>query len=187
MGSLIYSFFVSLDGYIADEHGDFAWAEPNEEVHAFVNGIERSIGTNLYGRKLYELMAIWETPDALPEQSPAILEYARIWQAAEKIVFSRTLTTVTTSRTTMKRELDPAFVRDLKERSEKDISLGGPTLAAEVIRAGLVDEYHVFVVPVIIGGGNPFLPDRARADLELLDQRRFKNGIVYLRYGVRES
>ena len=187
MGKLVYSFFSSLDGYITDEDGEFAWAEPDEEVHAFVNEIERSIGTNLYGRKLYEMMAVWETPDVFPTQTPAITEYARIWQEADKIVFSRTLSTVSTARTTIEREFDLAFVRDLKERTERDISLGGPTLAAEAIRTGLVDEYHVFVVPVIVGGGNPFLPDGARVDLELLDQRRFDNGMVYLRYRTRES
>lgn len=182
MGKLIYSFFTSLDGYVADESGDFDWAEPDEEVHSFVNDLERSIGTNLYGRNLYEMMAVWETPEVIPASTPAVQEYARIWQAAEKIVYSRTLATVLTARTTIEREFDLASIRDLKARSERDLSIGGPTLAAEAIRAGLVDEYWVFIAPIIVGGGNPFLPDGARGAIELLEERRFNNGMVYLRY-----
>lgn len=182
MGKLIYSFFTSLDGYVADEAGNFDWAEPDEEVHSFVNDLERSIATNLYGRKLYEMMAVWETPEVILPSTPAVQEYARIWQGAEKIVYSRTLETVSTARTRIEREFDLSSLRELKARSERNLSIGGPTLAAEAIRAGLVDEYWVFIAPIIVGGGNPFLPAEARAALELLEERRFNNGMVYLRY-----
>lgn len=185
MGTLIYSFFTSLDGYVADGAGDFGWAEPDEEVHTFVNDLERSIGTSLYGRKLYEMMAVWEKPEQIPASTPAVQEYARIWQAAEKIVYSRTLSSVSTARTRIEREFDLASLRGLKARSERNLSIGGPTLAAEAIRAGLVDEYWVFIAPIIVGGGNPFLPDGARGAIELLEERRFDNGMVYLRYRNR--
>ena len=182
MGKLIYSFFTSLDGYVADETGNFDWAEPDEEVHSFVNDLERPIGTYLYGRKLYEMMAVWETPEVFPSPTPAVQEYARIWQAAEKIVYSRTLTAVSTAGTRIERELDLDALHDLKARSEHDLCIGGPQLAAEAIRAGLVDEYGVYIAPFIVGGGNPFLPDGARRAIELIEERRFRNGMIYLNY-----
>ena len=186
MGKLIYSFFTSLDGYVADETGNFDWAEPDEEVHSFVNDLERPIGTYLYGRKLYEMMAVWETPEVFPSPTPAIQEYARIWQAAEKIVYSRTLSAVSTARTTIEREFDLATLRDMKARSQRDLCIGGPSLAAEAVRAGLVDEYGVYIAPIIVGGGNPFLPEGARRAVDLIEERRFRNGMIYLRYRVAE-
>ncbi len=182
MAKLIYAFITSLDGYVADDAGNFDWAMPDEEVHSFVNDRERPIGTYLYGRKLYELMAVWETPEVLPAPTAAMQEYARIWQTAEKIVYSRTLSTVSTAKTRVEKELDPAKLRDLKARSERDLGIGGPTLAAEAIRAGLVDEYQMFITPMIVGGGNAFLPGDVRQAVTLIEERRFQNGMVYLRY-----
>ena len=157
---LIYSLFTSLAGYVADATGSFDWAEPDEEAHSFVNDQERPIDTYIYGRKLYEMMAVWETPEVFPSPTPAVQEYARIWQEAEKIVYSRTLSAVTTARTRIEKVFDPAKLRDLKARSERDLCIGGPTLAAEAIRAGLVNEFGVCISPIIVGGGNPFLRRR---------------------------
>jgi dihydrofolate reductase len=185
MAKLIYLMLSSLDGYIADENGKFDWAEPDEEVHAFVNDVERSAGTHLYGRRLYEVLVAWETMDQRPEQPQFILDFAEIWQAADKIVYSRTLETVSSAKTRIEREFDPEAVRELKATSERDLLIGGPELAGEAIRAGLVDEYHLFLAPVLVGGGKRALPDGVRVDLELLDERRFASGFVYLRYGVR--
>ena len=168
---LIYSAIASLDGYIEDAHGKFDWAAPDEEVHAFINELERPVGTYLYGRRMYETMVAWETIDSHP--------YAEIWRAAEKIVYSRTLESVASAKTRIEREFDPEAVRRLKE--EGDVSVGGPTLAAEAIRAGLVDEYHLFLAPVLVGAGKRAFPDGIREELELLDERRFKSGFVYLR------
>jgi dihydrofolate reductase len=168
---LIYSAIASLDGYIEDAHGKFDWAAPDEEVHAFINELERPVGTYLYGRRMYETMMAWETIDSHP--------YAEIWRAAEKIVYSRTLESVASAKTRIEREFDPEAVRRLKE--EGDVSVGGPTLAAEAIRAGLVDEYHLFLAPVLVGAGKRAFPDGIREELELLDERRFKSGFVYLR------
>jgi dihydrofolate reductase len=185
MAKLIYPAIASLDGYVADEDGIFDWAEPDEEVHTFVNDLERPVGTHLYGRRLYEVLVAWETMDARPDQPPYFLDFAKIWQAAEKIVYSRTLETVSSARTRIEREFDPEVVRELKATSERDLLVGGPELASEAIRAGLVDEYHLFLAPVVVGGGKRSLPEDVRVDLELLDERRFASGFVYLLYGAR--
>jgi len=185
MAKLIYSAITSLDGYVADEHGRFDWAAPDEEVHAFVNDLERPIGTYLYGRRMYETMVYWETAHTLPDQPPVILDFAELWQAADKVVYSKTLETASSTRTRIEREFDPEAVRRMKTEADRDLSVGGPHLAAEAIRAGLVDEYHLFLNPIVVGGGNQALPDHVRVHLELLDERRFGNGVAYLRYGVR--
>jgi len=182
VAKLIYTTIASLDGYVADEDGKFDWAMPDEEVHAFVNDLERPIGTHLYGRRLYEVMAGWETMHTLPDQSPLALDFAAIWQAAEKIVYSRTLETVSSARTRIEREFDPGAIRRMKAEADSDITIGGATLAGEAIRAGLVDELHVIASPIVVGGGTPSLPDGVRWELELLDERRFANGVVHLRY-----
>jgi dihydrofolate reductase len=175
MGKLIYSAIASLDGYIEDEQGRFDWAAPDDDVHAFINELERPVRTYLYGRRMYETMVAWETVDSHP--------YAEIWRAAEKIVYSRTLESAASGKTRIERDFDPEAVRRLKE--EGDISVGGPALAAEAIRAGLVDEYQLFFVPVVVGGGKRALPDGARIELELLDVHRFDSEVVYLRYRPR--
>ena len=185
MAALIYSAITSLDGYVADENGNFDWAAPDDEVHQLVNDLERSVGTYLYGRRMYEVMKFWETAHTLPGQSHATLDYARIWQAAGKIVYSRTLDSVTTSRTRLEREFDPEAIRQMKAMAEHDLSVGGPGLAAEAIGAGLVDEYHLFLHPIVVGGGNHALPQGVRVNLELLDERRFRSGVVHLHYRVR--
>jgi len=185
MAKLIYSAITSLDGYIADEEGRFDWAAPDEEVHAFVNDLERPVGTYLFGRRMYEVMAVWETDPALGDQSPSMRDYARIWQAADKIVYSSTLERPATARTRIEREFDPDAVRRLKAAAERDLSVGGPGLAAHALRAGLVDECQLFLAPIAVGGGNRALPDDVRLELELLEQRRFGNGMVYLRYRTR--
>jgi dihydrofolate reductase len=186
VGELIYSVIASLDGYVEDVNGTFGWAAPDEEVHAFVNELERPVGTYLYGRRMYETMVFWERPPDPGEQSPAVRDYATIWQSAEKIVYSRTLETVSSARTRIERVFDPEAVRQLKATAERDLSVGGPELAARAVEAGLVDEYHLLVVPVLVGGGKPALPrSGVRLDLELLDERRFDDGTVYLRYRRR--
>jgi dihydrofolate reductase len=185
MAKLIYSAMTSLDGYIADRDGNFDWAEPDEEVHAFVNDLERAVGRYLLGRRMYEVMAHWETALALPDQPPVMRDFAAIWQAADKIVYSTTLDTVSSARTRIERQFHPEAVRQLKASTEADLTVGGPNLAAHAIEAGLVDEYHLFLAPVVIGGGNPALPDNVRLGLELLDERRFGNGTVFLRYRTR--
>jgi dihydrofolate reductase len=182
VAKLIYMAIPSLDGYVADEDGNFDWAKPDDEVHAFVNDLERPIGTHLYGRRLYEVMIGWETMHTLPDQTPLTLDFAAIWQAAEKVVYSRTLETVSSARTRIERDFDPEAIRRMKADADRDISIGGPALAAEAIRAGLVDELHLFLNPIVVGGGTPSLPDGVRWELELLDERRFANGVVYLRY-----
>ena len=184
MAKLIYSAITSLDGYVADEEGKFDWGEPDEEVHAFVNDLERPVGTYLYGRRMYEVMAAWETIP-LADEPPFIRDFAEIWQAAEKIVYSKTLDTVPTPRTRIEREFDPAEVRQMKATEGRDLIVGGPDLAAQAITAGLVDEWHLILAPIVVGGGNQSLPDGVRLDLELLDERRFPNGMVYLSYGIR--
>jgi dihydrofolate reductase len=182
MAKLIYSAFTSLDGYVADETGNFDWAKLGEEVHSFINDRERRVGTYLFGRRMYETMAVWETPDRLPPLPAAALEYGPIWRAADKIVYSTTLQTVSTARTRLERTFGADAVRALKAGATRDVGLGGPGLAAHAIRAGLVDEYHLLIAPIIAGGGNPYLPGRVRVKLELLDERRFDNGLVYVQY-----
>lgn len=187
MGKLIYSMITSLDGYVSDPNGNFGWGAPEEESHEFINEHARSIGTYLCGRRMYETMIYWETAHTVPDQPPFILEYARIWQATDKIVYSTTLNEVASERTGIERMFDPAAVLKLKAESDLDLTVDGPHLAAQAIRAGLVDEFQLFVGPAIVGGGNPLFPSDARVDLELLDERRFGNGVVYLRYGVKDS
>ena len=182
MAKLLYMASASLDGFVANKDGDFAWAKPDQEVHAFVNDLERPIGTHLYGRRLYELMIGWETMHTRPDQTPESLGFAAIWQAAEKVVYSRTLATVSSARTRIERDFAPDAVRQMKAEAERDISIGGATLAGEAIRAGLVDELHLIVNPIVVGGGTPSLPDGVRWELDLLEERRFANGVVYLRY-----
>jgi dihydrofolate reductase len=182
MGKLIYGAITSLDGYVADEDGNFDWAAPDEEVHAFVNDLERPIGTYLYGRRMYEVMIYWETALGVADQPSYIRDFAEIWQAADKIVYSNTLETVSSARTRIERSFDPDAVRLMKAMAERDISIGGPDLAAQAIRAGLVDECHLFLTPAVVGGGKQSLPDKVRLQLELLDERRFGSGVVYLRY-----
>jgi len=182
MGELIYSAIQSLDGYVADERGEFGWAFPGEEVHAFVNDLTRPVGTHLYGRRMYEVMKVWERPDEFPETTPATRDFAEVWRAADKVVYSRTLEAVSTERTRLEREFDPEAVRTMKEASERDLAVGGPGLAASAFAAGLVDELQLVVVPAIVGGGTPSLPAGVRLNLELLEQRRFENGMTYLRY-----
>jgi dihydrofolate reductase len=184
MTKLIYSAITSLDDYVADEDGRFDWAEPDEEVHTFVNELARSVGTHLYGRRLYEVMVAWETMD-LVGQPPFIQDFAEIWQAADKIVFSRTLETVSSARTRIERDFDAEAVRQMKAAAGRDITVGGPELAAQAFKAGLVDECHLFLAPIVVGGGKQSLPDDLRLKLELLDERRFRNGMVYLRYRTR--
>ena len=182
MAKLLYVMNASLDGYIADEDGNIDWAVPDEEFFSFVNDLHRPVGTYLYGRRLYELMAVWETDPAAAAQSPGTREFAALWQAADKVVYSRTLEAASTTRTRIERGFDPEAVRRLKAAAERDFTVGGPALGAHAITAGLVDEHHLFVWPVVVGGGKPFFPDRVRLRLELLDERRFGNGVVYLRY-----
>jgi dihydrofolate reductase len=182
MGKLIYSAIASLDGYVADEDGNFDWAEPDEEVHTFVNELERSIDTYLCGRRLYEVMVYWEDAEALAGQPAFIQEFGEIWRAADKIVYSRTLETVSSARTRIERDFDPEALRELKASAERDLLVGGPELAAHAFEAGLVDECQLFLAPTVVGGGKQSLPDGVRLELELLDERRFGNGTIYLRY-----
>ena len=186
MANLIYSAIASLDGYVADEDGNFDWAAPDEEVHAFVNELERPIGTYLYGRLMYETMVFWESPPDAAAAPPVFREYAEIWQNADKIVYSKTLTTAAGARTRIEREFEPEAVRRLKATSARDITIGGAELAGQALAAGLVDECQLFLVPVVVGGGKRALPE-LRVNLELLDERTFRNGTVYLRYRTRRD
>jgi len=185
MANLIYSAISSLDGYIADETGNFDWAAPDMEVHAFVNDLERPIGTYLYGRRMYETMVFWETAHSLVDPPPAVADYTQIWQAADKVVYSTTLDAVSSARTRLEREFDPDAVRALKATATHDLGIGGAHLAAEAIAAGLVDEYQLFLIPFVVGGGTRALPDGVRFGLELTDERRFTAGTVYLRYRTK--
>ena len=185
MSKLIYFMVTSLNGFIAGETDNLDWAAPDEEVLAFINDLHRPIGTYLYGRKNYETMTVWETPEVIPGLTPAMMDFGQIWQAANKIVYSKSLETVPTPKTRLEREFEPQEVRDLKAQLPHDISVAGPNLAAQAIQAGLVDEYHLLVIPVMLGGGKRVLPSDVGVKLDLLDERRFSNGWVYLRYGTR--
>jgi dihydrofolate reductase len=185
MANLIYSAIASLDGYIEDASGKFDWAAPDEEVHAFFNELERPIGTYLYGRRMYETMVFWETVDPNGDWPAVAREFAAIWQAAEKVVYSRTLESVSSARTRIERELDPEAIERMKQSSASDMSIGGAELAGQAIAAGVVDELQLMLVPVLVGGGKRALPNDLRARLELLDQRRFQSGAVFLRYRAR--
>ena len=182
MARLIYSVLSSLDGYIEDENGTFDWAAPDEEVHRFINDLERSAGTHLYGRRMYETLMVWETDPGLVADSPIMRDFAEIWQAAEKIVYSKTLQAIPTRKTRIKRDFDPTVIRQLKETVQKDILIGGPELASHAFQAGLVDECQLFLTPIIVGGGKSALPKAVRLELELIEERRFSNGTVFLRY-----
>jgi dihydrofolate reductase len=184
MAKLIYSAICSLDGYVEDKDGTFDWSEPDEEVLAFINDLERPMGTYLYGRRMYETMVYWETAPTRPDQPPSLRDFTNIWQAAEKIVYSKTLQTVSSTRTRIERHFDPEAMRQIKATADQDMTIGGPDLAAQAIRLGLVDELQLFVTPVAVGGGKPALPADFRLHLELQDLRRFDSGVVHLRYGT---
>jgi dihydrofolate reductase len=184
MAKLIYSAITSLDGYVADEDGSFDWSAPDEEVHRFINDLERPVGTYLYGRRMYEVMVYWEPPQTFADEPPAIQDYAEIWRAADKIVYSKTLESVSSARTRIERDFDPEAVRQMKAAAGRDISVGGADLAAQAFRAGLVDECHFFLSPIAVGGGKRALPDGLRLEFELLDERRFTGGVVHLHYGA---
>lgn len=181
MAKLIYTSLISLDGYIEDASGNFDWAAPDQEVHAFVNDLERPIGTYLYGRRLYEVMTSWETEDFSAEP-PVLQDYADLWRRADKVIYSRTLESVSTQRTRIEREFDPEAVRQLKASVDLDLAIGGADLAARAIEAGLVDEFRLIIAPVIVGGGKRMLPDNVHIPLERLEKRGFSNGMIYLRY-----
>jgi dihydrofolate reductase len=185
MATLLYYAIASLDGYVADGDGKFDWAEPDEEVHAFINDLVRPTGTYLYGRRMYETLAVWETDPTLAARSGVIGDFAQIWQAADKIVYSRTLKEPSTARTRIEREFNPEAVRELKTSAGADLTVGGPDLAAQAFRSGLVDECHLFLAPIVVGSGKPSLPGDIRSELELLDERRFRGGMVYLHYRIK--
>ncbi len=184
MAKLIYAPIASLDGYVEDENGNFDWARPDAEVFAFVNDLERPIGTHLYGRRMYETLRVWETMGSDGDEAPVIRDFGEIWRAAEKIVYSRTLQSAPTARTRVEREFEPEAIRALKASVERDIAVGGAELAGQAIAAGLVDECHLLLGPVVVGGGKRALPTGVRAQLALLDQRRFENGVVHLHYAI---
>ncbi|WP_341974463.1 dihydrofolate reductase family protein [Microbacterium sp. LWO13-1.2] len=185
MAKLIYSMFTSLDGYAEAAEGDLGSGAEDEEVHTFIGDTFRHLGTYLYGRRMYETMVFWETAHALPDVPPYIAQYARDWQAAEKVVYSTTLESVSSAKTRIERSFDPDAVRRLKAESDHDLSVDGPTLAAHAIAAGLVDEYHLFITTSVVGGGKRFFPDGVRLDLDLVEQRAFENGLLYVRYQTR--
>lgn len=187
MARLVYSAIGSLDGYVADADGAFDWSAPGEEVHAFVNDLERSAGTHLLGRRMYEVLAVWDEPEMLEDDHPVMRDFAATWQAADKVVYSSTLPAASTRRTRLERAFDPVAVRALVAGAEADVTIGGPTLAAEAFRAGLVDEVHLFLNPVLVGGGTPALPQGVRIDLELVDEHRFADGVVHLHHRVRRA
>ncbi len=182
MAKLIYTAITSLDGYIEDDDGVFDWGEPDEEVFRFVNDLERPIGTYLYGRRMYETMVFWETAGAEADRSTASADFARIWRAADKVVYSRSLAAPTSANTRIERAFDPAAVQEMKSNRERDITVAGADLAAQAFRAGLVDECQLFLAPILLGGGKPSLPDHVRIELQLLAERRFDSGVVFLRY-----
>jgi dihydrofolate reductase len=184
VAKLIYSTIASLDGYVEDDQGKFDWAAPDDEVHAFVNDLERPIGTYIYGRRMYETMVFWETVSTGGDQPAVIRDFAEIWRAAEKIVYSRTLQTPSSARTLIEHAFDPGAITRLKESADRDITIGGATLAGEAIAAGLVDECHLFLTPIVLGGGKRALPENVRTQVELLAERRFRSGVVHLHYDV---
>jgi len=185
LGELIYFVISSLDGYIEDKSGKFDWAEPEEEVHRFVNDLERQAGTYLYGRRMYETMRAWETDPTLAAASPLMQDFATIWKAADKIVFSSSLEKASTSRTRIERRFHPELIRQLKANVRHEILIGGPELAGHAFKAGLVDKCHLFLFPIIVGGGKKGLPDDVRLRLKLEDQRRFGNGTIFLSYSCK--
>jgi dihydrofolate reductase len=185
MARLIYFFIASLDGYVEDAGGRFDWAAPGEDAHAFINELEATVGTYLYGRRMYETMIGWETDPTLAEHSPVARDFAAIWQAADKVVYSSTLAAASTRRTRIERRFDPDRVRELKAAARSDLGIAGAELAGHALAAGLVDECHAFLAPAVVGGGKRALPDHVRLDLELTDERRFESGMVYLRYAIR--
>jgi dihydrofolate reductase len=185
MAKLIYSAITSLDGFVADQDGNFDWAVPDQEVHAFVNDLERPIGTYLYGRRMYQVMVTWETIPPGAQELPLMRDFAELWQAADKIVYSRTLPAVSSARTRIERDFDPKVVSQMKASAEGDITVGGPELAAQAIKAGLVDVCHLFIVPILVGGGRKTLPDNVRLKLELLGEHRFGSGVVHLHYRTK--
>ena len=185
MAKLIYAPIASIDGYIEDVDGGFGWAEPGDEAHAFINDLERPVGTYLYGRRMYETMVAWETDSELTTGSEIANDFAQIWRAADKVVYSRTLEAASTGRTRIEREFDPAAVQQLKDAASADLAVGGPDLAAQAFGAGLVDECHLFLAPVIVGGGKRALPAKVQLALELVGERRFGDGMVFLQYRAR--
>lgn len=182
MAKLIYSAITSLDGYIEDEEGNFDWGAPDEEVFSFINDLERPGGTHLYGRRMYETMVYWETVQVLADQPAHLRDFRDLWQAADKIVYSKSLETVSSEKTRLERTFDPRVIHEMKSSEERDISVSGPNLAAQAFKAGLVDECRLFLTPIVVGGGKPSLPNDVRLDLELLSERRFRNGFVFLHY-----
>ena len=184
---MIYAPIMSLDGYVADREGNFGWAMPDEEVHAFVNDLERPVGTYLLGRLMYEVLTYWEEPPELADEPPVIQDFAAIWAGADKIVYSKKLEKASTARTRIEREFDPEAVRRMKAAASRDMTVGGPHLAAEAMRAGLVDVFHFIVYPVVVGGGNRALPDDVHLELELVHERRFRGGAVHLHYRTRSA
>lgn len=185
MARLTYAVLASLDGYVADETGNFEWAAPGEDVHRFINELERSVGTYLFGRRLYEIMAVWQDFPDIEQEPDVIRDYAAIWQAAHKIVYSTTLTAVATPKTRLERAFDPEAVRMMVAHQEQNVSIGGPTLAGHALRAGIVDDIHLFVVPVVVGGGTSCWPAGVRLTLDLVAQERFADGTIYLHYSAR--
>jgi len=184
MAKLIYVANVSLDGYIEDENGSFNWTAPDDELLAFITDLVRPVGTHLYGRRLYETMAVWETDRGLAASSPLMADFGNVWQGADKVVYSTTLDAVSTARTRLERTFDPDSVRDLKASATTDLTVGGAQLAAHALKAALVDECQLIIRPVVVGGGKPALPRGTRIDLELIDERRLSNGVMYVRYRV---
>lgn len=184
MAKLIYVSNVSLDGYIEDEHGSFDWTAPDDGLFAFITDLVRPVGTYLYGRGMYDTMSPWETDPTLAAQSEPMADFANVWQAADKVVYSTTMDAVSTAKTRLEHKFDPASVRDMKASATSDLTVGGSHLAAHALKAGLVDECHLFIRPVLVGGGKPALPSDTRSELELLDDRRLSNGVVYLRYRI---
>jgi dihydrofolate reductase len=187
MAHLIYLTNTSLDGYTEDKDGKFDWTAPSEEYSRFITDLVRTARTLLYGRRMYETMRVWETDPNLAAESPLRRDFAEIWQAANKIVYSRTLETISTRKTQLVQTFDPSAIRQLKAVDEHDILIGGPELAAHAFRAGLIDECRLFLIPILVGGGKSALPDNVRLELELLAERRFRNGTVYLRYRTRQG